>query len=131
RYLRALALIFVPASMLILPILIPLNYTKGKTAVLRVSGLDTFRWSNVDRYWVHLILSLLFINELAFYVLTRQHLLYAALCTVLIKSILDDWMSKEALISYLEIFLGAVTAISFNRDYNLISWLVEGRERLA
>ncbi|KAJ6265123.1 hypothetical protein PSV08DRAFT_375477 [Bipolaris maydis] len=99
--------------MLILPILIPLNYTKGKTAVLRVSGLDTFRWSN---------------NELAFYVLTRQHLLYAALCTVLIKSILDDWMSKEALISYLEIFLGAVTAISFNRDYNLISWLKRSKK---
>ena len=144
RYLRSLAVIFTPASILIPPILIPLNYTKGKTAVLGVSGLDALGWSNVglnqaDRYWVHLVLGLLFIvhvcwviwNELAFYVATRQHSTYAALCTVLIESIPDDWMSEKALTSQLEVFPGVVTAISFNRDYSLISRLAERRERLA
>ncbi|EUC27184.1 hypothetical protein COCCADRAFT_31268 [Bipolaris zeicola 26-R-13] len=144
RYLRSLALIFIPASMLIPPILIPLNYTKGKTSVLGVSGLDTLGWSNVglnqvDRYWAHLILGLLFIvhvcwviwNELAFYVSTRQHSPYSALCTVLIESIPDDWMPEKALTSHLDIFPGAVTTISFNRDYNLLSRLVERQERLA
>ncbi|EUC40045.1 hypothetical protein COCMIDRAFT_109764, partial [Bipolaris oryzae ATCC 44560] len=144
RYLRSLAVIFTPALILIPPILIPLNYTKGKTAVLGVSGLDSLGWSNVgldqaDRYWAHLILGLLFIvhvcwviwNELAFYVAIRQNSPYAALCTVLIESIPDDWMSEKALTSQLEIFPGVVTAISFNRDYSLISRLAERRERLA
>ncbi|EMD66414.1 hypothetical protein COCSADRAFT_169357 [Bipolaris sorokiniana ND90Pr] len=144
RYLRSLAVIFTPALILIPPILIPLNYTQGKTAVLGVSGLDALGWSNVgldqaDRYWAHLILGLLFIvhvcwviwNELAFYVATWQSSPYAALCTVLIESIPDDWMSDKALTSQLEVFPGVVTAISFNRDYSLISRLAERRERLA
>ncbi|KAJ6201955.1 hypothetical protein J3E72DRAFT_182161 [Bipolaris maydis] len=144
RYLRSLALIFTPASILIPPILIPLNYTKGKTAVLGVSGLDALGWSNVgldqaDRYWAHLILGLLFIghvcrviwSEFEFYVATRQHSSYAALCTVLIESIPDDWMSEKALISQLEVFPSLVTSISFNRDYSPVSRLAEKREHLA
>lgn len=121
-----------------------MNYTNGKTAVLGVSGLDALGWSNVgldqaDRYWVHLMLGLLFTghvcwviwNELAFYVATRQHSPYAALCTVLIDSIPDDWMSEKVLRSQLEVFPGEVTAISFNRDYSAISQLSARRERLA
>jgi len=70
-------------------------------------------------------------NELTFYVATRQHSPYAALCTVLIDSIPDDWMSEKVLRSQLEIFPGEVTAISFNRDYSAISQLSARRERLA
>ncbi|KAI0569595.1 RSN1-7TM multi-domain protein [Pyrenophora tritici-repentis] len=144
RYLRSLILIFTPASLLITPILVPLNYTNGKTAVLGVSGLDALGWSNVgldqaDRYWVHLVFSLLFTghvcwviwNELTFYVATRQHSPYAALCTVLIDSIPDDWMSEKVLTSQLEVFPGEITAISFNRDYSAISQLAASREGLA
>jgi hypothetical protein len=121
-----------------------LNYTNGKGAVLGVSGLDTLGWSNVgldqaDRYWAHLLFSLLFIghicwviwSELAFYVATRQHAPYAALRTVLIDSIPDNWMSEKALTSQLEVFPGEITAISFNRDYSALSRLAERRERLA
>ncbi|KAI1663587.1 PHM7-cyt multi-domain protein [Pyrenophora tritici-repentis] len=144
RYLRSLILIFTPASLLITPILVPLNYTNGKTAVLGVSGLDALGWSNVgldqaDRYWVHLLFSLLFIghvcwviwSELALYVASRQHAPNAALCTVLVDSIPDDWMSEKVLTSQLEVFPGEVTAISFNRDYSAISKLAERRERMA
>jgi hypothetical protein len=144
RYLRSLILIFTPAALLITPILVPLNYTNGKSAVLGVSGLDALGWSNVgldqaDRYWAHLFFSLLFIghvcwviwSELAFYVATRQHSRYATLCTVLIDSIPEDWMSEKALTSQLEVFPGEVTTISFNRDYSAISRLAERRERLA
>jgi hypothetical protein len=42
-----LLLIFAPASLLITPILVPLNYTHGKIAVRGVSGLDALGWSNV------------------------------------------------------------------------------------
>ena len=112
--------------------------------MLGVSGLDALGWSNVgldqaDRYWAHLLFSLLFTghvcwviwSELTFYVATRHHSQYAALCTVLIDSIPDDWMSEKALTSQLEVFPGEVTAISFNRDYTAISRLAERRERLA
>ncbi|CAE7219857.1 RSN1 7TM multi-domain protein [Pyrenophora teres f. teres] len=105
QYLRSLLLIFTPASLLITPILVPLNYTNGKTAILG--------------------------NELTFYVATQQHSPYAALCTVLIDSIPDDWMSEQVLRSQLEVFPGEVTAISFNRDYSAISQLSARRERLA
>ncbi|KAI1551660.1 integral membrane protein [Pyrenophora tritici-repentis] len=144
RYLRSLIVIFTPAALLITPILVPLNYTNGKGAVLGVSGLDVLGWSNVgldqaDRSWAHLLFSLVFIghvcwviwSELALYVASRQHAPNAALCTVLVDSIPDDWMSEKVLTSQLEVFPGEVTAISFNRDYSAISKLAERRERMA
>ncbi|CAN9176637.1 unnamed protein product [Alternaria alternata] len=144
RYLRSLLLIFAPASLLITPILVPLNYTHGKMAVRGVSGLDALGWSNVgldqaDRYWVHLVLALLFTahvcwviwSELGFYVAARQHAPSATLRTVLFDSIPDDWMSEKILTSQLQIFPGQITAVSFNRDYSAVSRLAARRERLA
>ncbi|CAN9210718.1 unnamed protein product [Alternaria alternata] len=144
RYLRSLLLIFAPASLLITPILVPLNYTHGKMAVRGVSGLDALGWSNVgldqaDRYWVHLVLALLFTahvcwviwSELGFCVAARQHAPSTMLRTVLFDSIPDDWMSEKILTSRLQIFPGDVTAVSFNRDYSAVSRLAARRERLA
>ncbi|KAJ6199988.1 hypothetical protein J3E72DRAFT_393450 [Bipolaris maydis] len=144
RYLRSLLLIFIPASILITPILVSLNYTNGKNAESGVSGLDTLGWSNVgldqaDRYWVHLVLSLLFTayvcwiiwNELAFYVAARQRSLNITLRTVLIDSILENWMSEKTLASQLQVFSGDITTIYFNRDYSAISKLAAKRKRLA
>ncbi|CAN9245446.1 unnamed protein product [Alternaria alternata] len=144
RYLRSLLLIFAPASLLITPILVPLNYTHGKMAVRGVSGLDALGWSNVgldqaDRYWVHLVLALLFTahicwviwSELGFYVAARRQAPSATLRTVLFDSIPDDWMSEKILTSQLQIFPGQITAVSFNRDYSTVSRLAARRERLA
>jgi hypothetical protein len=113
-------------------------------AVRGVSGLDALGWSNVgldqaDRYWVHLVLALLFTahvcwviwSELGFYVAARRQAPGATLRTVLFDSIPDDWMSEKILTSQLQIFPGQITAVSFNRDYSAVSRLAARRERLA
>ncbi|CAN9376298.1 unnamed protein product [Alternaria alternata] len=113
-------------------------------AVRGVSGLDALGWSNVgldqaDRYWVHLVLALLFTahvcwviwSELGFYVAARRQAPSTMLRTVLFDSIPDDWMSEKILTSQLQIFPGQITAVSFNRDYSAVSRLAARRERLA
>jgi hypothetical protein len=144
RYIRTLFILFCPAALVITPVLIPLNYLHGKTATLGVSGLDALGWSNVgldhcDRYWAHLVFGLFFISyvcwiiwiELAHYVEIRQKSPSSALCTVLIDAIPEDWMSTEDLVSQFEAFPGKVTAVSFNRDFRVLSQAIAKRERLA
>jgi hypothetical protein len=144
RYIRTLLLLFSPAALVITPILVPLNYLHGKTATHGVSGLDALGWSNVgldhcDRYWVHLLFSLMFISyicwliwiELSHFVEIRQASPYASLRTVLVDSIPEEWMTKEDLVSQFETFPGNVTAVLFNRDFRQLSQIVAKRERLA
>jgi hypothetical protein len=143
RYVRTLLVIFLPAALLITPVLLPLNYTHGKTSAHGVSGLDTLGWSNVglghyDRYWAHLALSLIFIlhicwviwTEFTCYIEIRQKSSYAALRTVLIDSIPKAWMTEEALASQLQLFPGKIIAISFNRDFRPLSRSVIRRDSL-
>lgn len=71
RYLRTLLKIFTPLSVIILPVLVPLNYVGGKgtgvtntTGVANVTGMDQYAWDNIrlahtDRYWAHLTLAVL------------------------------------------------------------------------
>jgi hypothetical protein len=61
----------------------------------------------------------------------RQKSPCAALRTVLIDSIPDDWMAKAALASQLEAFPGGIFDISINRDFRVLSKAVAQRERLA
>ncbi|KAF1967647.1 DUF221-domain-containing protein [Bimuria novae-zelandiae CBS 107.79] len=144
RYVRTLLLIFLPAALLITPILLPTNYINGKAAKLGVSGIDTLGWSNVgldhsDRYWVHLILAFLFIahvcwilwNEFTSYVAIRQNSPSAALRTMLIDAIPGCWMDEARLASQFSVFPGKITAISFNRDFRKLSLLVAQRDALA
>lgn len=71
RFLRAIIVIFVPLMVVLVPVLLPINYNKGKgnnyhsgadgdRVQWNVAGLDTLSWQNVDpartnRYWAHLI----------------------------------------------------------------------------
>ena len=97
RYLRTLLKIFIPLTVIILPILLPINHHGGKgadfatgiyshsTTWSNVTGLDTLAWGNVrptktDRYWAHLILAFgviiwtcwVFYDELRGYIRLRQ-----------------------------------------------------------
>lgn len=97
RYLRTLLKIFVPLSLLILPILIPINLVNGRgshfavgqysnrSTYTNVSGLDQLAWGNVrpdktSRYWAHLVLAVIvvawvcftFFDELRGYIRLRQ-----------------------------------------------------------
>ena len=96
RYLRTLLKIFIPLSLVILPILIPLNFVHGRgpsfatgrfesSTYTNVTGLDRLAWGNVspdqnNRYWAHLVLALgvvvytcfVFFDELRGYIRLRQ-----------------------------------------------------------
>ena len=94
---RTLLKIFIPLSLVILPILLPMNAVHGRgahfatgiysnsTAYSNVSGLDQLAWGNIhpkknNRYWAHLVLALfvivytcfVFFDELRGYIRLRQ-----------------------------------------------------------
>lgn len=78
RFLRAILLIFVPLMIIVVTVLLPINYNKGKgnnfhnttdggRSQWNVAGLDTLSWQNVDpartsRYWAHLVCAILVIS---------------------------------------------------------------------
>ncbi|KAJ2902600.1 uncharacterized protein MKZ38_000361 [Zalerion maritima] len=102
RYLQTLLLIFIPVSCLIVPILVPLNYSNGRgqrllddssnsSSISNVTGLDTLAWSNIKpenagRYDAHLFLAIIvifwvcgvFFSELRVYIKIRQDYLTTA-----------------------------------------------------
>lgn len=161
RYLRTLLKIFIPAALIILPILIPLNLIHGKgssfasgngdTAARNVTGLDQLTWGNVrptqtTRYWAHWLLALLLIvyvcyvafDELRVYIRMRQayltspqHRLRASATTVLVSSIPQKWCTMEALDGLYDVFPGGIRNIWLNRNYDEISEKVQRRDKLA
>lgn len=138
-------MIFVPAAVLVCPILIPINYTHGKsTATGGVSGLDTFGWSNVglnhaDRFWAHLLIGWLFIGfvcvviwiELAYYVQILQVSRHRDICTILVEAIPRDYMTAESIKQCFSIFPGKVIGVAINEDMGRITSLALHRTALA
>ncbi|KAJ2988963.1 hypothetical protein NUW58_g3710 [Xylaria curta] len=83
RYLQTMLIIFIPMATVIIPILVPINYSDGRSQSFStnatsnssepqatdnqnntISGLDTLAWGNVKdenyrRYWAHLVLAVL------------------------------------------------------------------------
>ena len=63
RYIHTLLRIFVLLSLILVPILLPLNVIGGKGEAGGVQGLDKLSFANVgvshcDRYWAHLVLAI-------------------------------------------------------------------------
>ncbi|KIV84205.1 hypothetical protein PV11_06172 [Exophiala sideris] len=142
RYLGMCLIMFCPMTLVIIPILIPINYVDGKgtntigTTQYNVTGLDTLAWSNVapqntNRYWAHLVLAVgaiiwvcfLFYHELLHYVVKRQeylgsrrHRLKASSTTVLIMDIPRNLCTTEALMELYDDFPGGVRRIWLNRN---------------
>ena len=52
RYIYILLKIFVPLTLLIPPVLIPLNFLRGETNSTEVRGLDRFSWANLNTTYV-------------------------------------------------------------------------------
>jgi hypothetical protein len=143
RYLTMCLKIFAPMTVLILPILLPLNYSDGRghrtinNSPNNVTGLDTLAWSNVspehtNRYWAHLVLAVvvviwvcfIFYHELKHYIMRRQeflsspsHRLKASSTTVLITDIPTDLCTHEGLTEMYDDFPGGIRRIWFNRDF--------------
>lgn len=160
RYLRTLLKIFVPAALVILPILIPINMIDGRGAQFatgrqenstNVTGLDQLAWGNVapnhtGRYWAHWLLALGLIVWICFvafdelrnyirmrqaYMTSPQHRLRASATTVLVSSIPQKWCTVEALDGLYDVFPGGLRNIWINRNFDELSQKVKRRDKLA
>jgi hypothetical protein len=159
RYLRTLLKIFVPAALIIMPILIPLNavggkgpnWTKTHPGQASVSGLDVLAWSNVrpdhtGRYWAHWLLAVCLIawvcyvafDELRGYIRMRQayitspqHRLRASATTVLVSSIPTKWCTVEALDGLYDVFPGGLRNIWINRNFDELNAKISKRDKLS
>ena len=137
---RTLLLIFLPAALLITPILTPINYIYKKNAENRVSRLNTLTQSNVsldyiNYYQAYLVLSFLFIvyicqliqYKIAVYIEIQQNLLYAFLSIVLINLIFNSQITRNSLKHQLQVFLSRIYTIFFNQNFSLLSKQVKRR----
>ena len=160
RYLRTLLKIFVPAALVILPILIPLNAVNGRGGRwaqgehrndTNVSGLDQLAWGNVapnktHRYWAHWLLAtalVIYICYIAFdelrnyirmrqaYMTSPQHRLRASATTVLVSSIPSKWCTVEALDGLYDVFPGGLRNIWINRNFDELNEKIKKRDKLA
>ena len=141
--------IFLPAALIVLPILLPINssYNGGSS----IQGLDKLGWQNydpahTDRLWAHLILAVLLLlwtcyvifEELSGYIRVRQayltspqHRLRASATTVLVTSIPRKWLTYEALDGLFDVFPGGIRNIWINRNFDELNDKVQLRNKLA
>ncbi|KAK3169310.1 hypothetical protein OEA41_008693 [Lepraria neglecta] len=151
RYLRTLLKIFVPLSLIVIPVLVPLNLVHGKNAPGGVQGLDRLSWANVGLahtsfYWAHLLMALtvtIFIchtiyAELIEYVSIRQaylespqHRLQAFANAILVTDIPKRCLNIPTLTRLYGVFPGGIRTIWINRDLSELSKKVLERGRIV
>jgi len=151
RYLRTLLKIFVPLSLIVVPILVPLNLVHGKNAPGGVQGLDRLSWANVGLahtsfYWAHLIMALtvaIFVcytifTELMEYIRIRQaylaspqHRLQAFANAILVTDIPKGSLTIPILTRLYSVFPGGIRAIWINRDLSELSKKVLKRRAIV
>lgn len=149
RYLRMLLKMFVPAAVIILVILLPINTRASDNP--NTQGLDKLGWQNydpahTDRLWAHLVLAVcelfwvcyIIYDELSGYIRVRQayltspqHRLRASATTVLVTSIPRKWLTYEALDGLFDVFPGGVRNIWINRNFDELNDKVQLRNKLA
>ncbi|KAF1951165.1 DUF221-domain-containing protein [Byssothecium circinans] len=149
QYLQLLLQIFIPMTVVILPILLPLNRIGD---VPGVSGLDSFAWPNVGvrekqkRLWAHAVLAVCvviwvcynFYRALRKFVRLRQtiltmpeHRIRASATTILVQSIPRKWLTVAALDALYDVFPGGIKDIWINRDYDELMEKVNKRTKVA
>lgn len=159
RYLRMLLKIFVPAAIVILPVLLPINAVGGRGSsyalsnygTTNITGLNQLSWSNVrpdktNRYWAHWLMALFFIVYICYvifdelknyirmrqaYITSPQHRLRASATTVLVSSIPSKWCSVEALDGLYDVFPGGLRNIWINRNFDELNEKVKKRDQIA
>ena len=148
RFLRMLLKIFVPLSLVILPILLPINKLSCSDCTV---GPDQLGWRNIPavhyrRTWAHLILAVLTIlwilyviyTELRGYIRIRQaylaspqHRIRASATTVLVSGIPRKWLTLEALNGLYDVFPGGIRNIWINRNFDDLADKVSERDNIA
>ncbi|KAG2167160.1 hypothetical protein VTO58DRAFT_101270 [Aureobasidium pullulans] len=149
RFLRMLLKIFVPLSVVILPILLPINKLSCRGCT---TGPDQLGWRNIQlsdhaqRTWAHLILAVLTIlwvlyvmyTELRGYIRIRQaylaspeHRIRASATTVLVSGIPRKWLTVNALNGLYDVFPGGIRNIWINRNFDDLADKVSERDNIA
>ena len=151
RYLRTLLKVFVCLSLIIIPILVPLNLSYGTNAQSGVQGLDRLSWANVGPahtscYWAHLSMALTVIffvchaiyAELVEYVSIRQayldsphHRLQAFANAILVTDIPKRFLNVPALTRLYGVFPGGIRTVWINRDLSELSKKVLERRKIV
>jgi len=151
RYLRTLLRIFIPLSLTIISILIPLNLVDEKNAVEKVQGLNRLSWGNVrlrhiDFYWAHLIMALsviifvchtMYMKLLEYirvrqaYLTSPQHRLQAFANTILVTNISKRFLFISALTHLYSNFSGGIRTIWINRDLAKLSRKAQERRKVV
>lgn len=135
RYIRMMLKVFLPVTLVVLPILAPVNRLSGeagKTAVLEVFSISNVAPQyTAGRLWVHWILGTLVVvwvcyviyDETLLYVVTRQqhassvtNQTQASPNTILVANIPKSLLEYEKLEGIFGIFPGGVRNIQINRD---------------
>ncbi|KAK9376595.1 uncharacterized protein V1513DRAFT_410665 [Lipomyces chichibuensis] len=149
RYLVMLIFIFFTASLIVLPILLPIN--SANTSSGTATGLDKLAWVNIgdtdtSRYWAHLILAVVYIiflcavfhHEMAAYVTMRQrylispqHRLRASATTVLIRAIPEDLCDADKIRTIFDVLPGGVRNVWINRNLERLSDKIRERDEVA
>jgi hypothetical protein len=149
QYLQLLLRIFIPMTIIILPILLPINRKGDEPGV---SGLDSFAWPNVafpnkrHRLWAHCVIAVAVVCWACFNfylalrqfvrlrqtVLTRpEHRIRASATTILVQSIPDKWLTAPALDALYDVFPGGIKDIWINRNYDDLMDKVDQRTKIA
>ena len=146
--------IFIPLSIIILPILLCVNGIGGKGDNFPgggVTGLNRLAWGNIrpenyQRYWTHLVIAVfvvvyccyVFFDEFRGYVRLRQayltspqHRLRASATTVLVSGIPQKWCTAEALDGLYDVFPGGIRNIWINRNFDELNEKVQRRALFA
>jgi hypothetical protein len=150
RYVRMMLKVFLPVTLVVLPILAPVNLLSGNAGNTAV--LDVFSISNVapqytaGRLWVHWILGTLVVvwvcyviyDETLLYVTTRQqhassgtHQTQASPNTILVANIPKSLLEYEKLEGIFDIFPGGVRTIHINRDTRDLSAKLSQRDKIV
>lgn len=143
--------IFVPLSLILIPVLVPLSLVQGKNTPGGVHGLDRLSWANVGLahtsfYWAHLLMALTviifvchtiyvelieYVNIRQAYLKSPQHRLQAFANAILVRDIPRRFLTIPTLTRLYGVFPGGVRTIWINRDLSELSKKVLERRRIA
>src|ERR1700760_2763206 len=154
RYLILMIKVLLPPSIIILPVLLPLNALGGNNNPANIlppqnatKGLDILTMSNVqdkfyDRLWAHTLFAVglvawicyVIVTELKYFIKVRQtyltspqHRLRASASTVLVQGLPKKFIDNDVLAELFDVYPGGIRNIWVNRDYSELSKLVDER----
>lgn len=153
RFIRMLVILFSVSTLILLPILIPLNWFSGNHDDEKGNSfsLDSLTWSHIsthhaNRLSVHLGLVIIFVcftcwllyEELRTFVKIRhaaltcpEHRQTASANTILLRSVPILYRSEEKLLDLFGMLPGGVKKVWINRDYSALLDKIKERDKVA